>query len=238
MNALKTITPGMRSKFENALIPGGIPAFIPVRADPNKQYANPYAGQANPQAGNRGMGGGGPNRYDYTQQGSGLWSVGIDRASPTAVNDALKWYQSQDAGTRSEIGRLGGRNVNDPAGLMDTIDKRQRDVARNIQKENGFFDSTFGKMLGIGLPFAAGFLGPIAGTLTGAAIGGAQGGWKGALLGGAASAVAPAIKVPGVSNFLRSPVTAAGNVAKQFANPLAAGRQLASMGVGRLNGNA
>jgi len=178
------ITPAMRSQFENALTPGGIPSFIPVRANPNQAYANPYAGQANAQSGNFGMGGGGPNRYDYTQQGSGLWSVGIDRSSPTAVNDSLKWYQSQDPGTRAEIGQLGGRSVNDPTGLMNTIDARQRDVARRIQKETGFFDSTFGKMLGFGLPLAAGFLGPWAGAAMGAAVGGAKDGIKGAVMGG------------------------------------------------------
>ena len=231
------LPPGARSQF-TAAINRGLPTFLPVRANPNSTYQNPYAGQANPQTGNFGMGGGGANRYDFTQAGSGLHSIGIDRSSPSAINDAIRWYQSQDPGTRAEIGRLAGRRVNDPVGLLDAIDARQRDVARKIQKENGFFDSTFGKILGAALPIAAGFI-PGIGTAAqiglGAAMGGAGGGVKGALLGGIGSAIVPSIKFPGISTALKAPVQAATSVARQFANPVTASRQLASMGIGRMN---
>lgn len=220
--------------------------FMPISADPNAAYTNPYAVQdwqpsqgVGPGGAGYGAGAGGPNRYDYTAEGSGLWSVGIDRGDPQAVNKAISWYQAQDPSTRAEIGALGGRNVNDPVGLLNTIDQRQRDVARNIQKENGFFDSTFGKILGTALPFAAGFIpgiGPMASAAIGAGLGGAQGGLKGALLGGASSLVGPSIKMPGgLGSLVRAPVQAATNVAKQFANPATFARQIASSGIGSLN---
>lgn len=223
--------------FTRALNPNA-PSFLPINANPNATYANPYAGQANAQTGNRGMGGGGPNRYDYTQPGSGLWSIGIDRSSPTAINDSLRWYQSQDPGTRADIGRLGGRNVNDPVGLLNTIDQRQRDVARRITKTNSFADSTFGKVLGIAAPVGLGMFAAPLGIAAGAAMGGASGGLPGAALGALGSAVAPAIKLPGLGAALKAPAQAASSVARQFVNPITAGRQLASVGIGRVNGNA
>lgn len=236
MNQPFRITDAQRQMFARALNPNA-PSFLPINANPNATYANPYAGQANPQSGNLGMGGGGPNRYDYTQAGSGLWSIGIDRSSPTAINDSLRWYQSQNPSVRAEIGAMGGLNVNDPVGLLNTIDQRQRDVARKITKTNGFMDSTLGQLLGIGLPMAAGgLLGPLGAIGASAAVGGATGGLKGAALGALGSAVAPAIKLPGLGNALRAPAQAASSVARQFANPLNASRQLASVGIGRLNG--
>jgi hypothetical protein len=220
--------------------------FIPGIASADSTYNNPYAVQGwqpsqgvGPGGANYGAGGGGPNRYDYTAEGSGLWSVGIDRQDPQAINKAVSWYQSQDPGTRAELGSLAGGNMNNPVGFLNAIDQRQRDVARNIQKENGFFDSTFGKILGAALPIAAGFIpgvGPMASAAIGAGLGGAQGGFKGAVMGGLGSLVGPSIRLPGgLGGALRAPVQAATNVAKQFANPMVAARQLTASGIGSLN---
>ena len=161
--------------------------FIPIAADSKGVYNNPYAGKNygfDQKA--FGAGGGGDSRYDFTQQGSGLWSIGINPGDPQAINKAIDWYKSQDAGTRAEIGKLSGSKVNDPVGFLDAIDARQRDVARNIQKENGFFDSVFGKILGMALPVGLGMIpgiGTALATIAGGAMGGAQGGLKGGLLG-------------------------------------------------------
>lgn len=70
---------------------------------------------------------------------------------------------------------------------------------------------------------------------TGTALGGITGGPVGAALGGLGSAVAPSVKLPGL-NALKAPVQAAANVAKQFANPMTAARQVGAMGIGSLNG--
>ena len=221
-----------KNQFTQALN-RGLPSFIPIKADSGATYTNPYAGQPNVQSGNFGAGGGGANRYDYTQPGSGLYSIGIDRSSPTAINDANRWYQAQDPATRAEIGALAGRNVNDPVGLLNAIDARQRDVARKITKTNGFMDSTFGQLLGIGLPMAAGGLfGPLAAMGTSAAVGGARGGPMGALLGGLSSAIAPNIAFPSLGDAIRAPIRAATNVARQFANPVNLGRQALSSSLG------
>lgn len=224
-----------RQQFAQAILPRGTSTFMPITADPRATYTNPYAGQSNPQAGNLGMGGGGPNRYDYTQPGSGLWSIGIDRSSPTAINDVISWYQRQDPSTRAAIGAIGGRNVNDPVGLLNTIDQRQRDVARQITKTNGFFDSTFGKVLSFAAPMGLGLISAPLGIAASTAIGGARGGVPGAVLGGLGAAVAPALKFPTVPDIVRAPGLAATNVARQFANPMTAGRQIASLGIGAAN---
>jgi hypothetical protein len=219
--------------------------FVAGIADPNGTYANPNAraGWAAPTAGAVGPGGavwggggGGENRYDYEAEGSGLWSIGIDPADPQAINKAISWYKSQDPGTRAELGSTGGKSMNDPAGFLRTIDARQREVARKIQKPSGFFNSTFGKILGTVAPIALGFI-PGIGTAAqiglGAALGGAQGGIKGALLGGAASAIGPSIRLPGgVGGVIKAPVAAAKSAISQLAKPQALAQLAASKGLG------
>jgi hypothetical protein len=184
------------------------------------------------------MGAGGANRFDHTQYGGGLWSIGIDPNSPTAKADAQRWYDSQPANVRAEVqkgmGNQPGRGSIDP--MVYAVDWRARDVARKIKKTNGFMDSTLGKILGTALPIAAGFI-PGIGTAAqiglGAALGGAQGGVKGALLGAAASAVGPSIKLPGgISAAVRAPITTARAVAPQILNPTALSRFIASRGFG------
>lgn len=137
-----------------------------------------------------GMGAGGPNRYDYTQLGAGLWSVGIDINAPDARQQVDAWMARLSPAERAEVMQA----VNRPQpgrGSMDAYvygaDARQRDVARKIQKENGFFDSTLGKVLGtvaqVGLGFVPG-VGPALSAGLGAIQGGLTGGIGGALLGG------------------------------------------------------
>lgn len=219
-------------------IRGNTPSFIPITADANASYANPYAGQANRQTGNFGMGAGGPNRYDYTQLGAGLWSVGIDINAPDARAQVDRWMATLQPAERADVMRAVTRDQ-PGRGSMDAYvygaDARQRDVARKIQKENGFLSSTFGKVLGIAAPFALGAIGgPLVGMGASAAIGGATGGLPGAALGALGSAIAPALKLPSFGNALRAPVQAATSVASQFANPVTLGRQVASLGVGQV----
>ena len=132
-----------------------------------------------------GLGGGGPNRYNYTVSGSGLWSIGID---PNDYNAAVTWYTSQPAKVRSEVDRYWKNNQRSGNAAYDTamaVDWRQRDVARKIQKDNGFFSSTLGKVFSAVAPVAGGFfLGPLAGAAIGATTGGIKNGPLGAVLGG------------------------------------------------------
>ena len=80
---------------------------------------------------------------------------------------------------------------NIPEGLkMDTVlqaaDYGLRGLGQKQQNKKGFFDSTFGKVLGTALTIGAGFVpgGQFLAPAVGAAWGGASGGLKGALLGG------------------------------------------------------
>jgi hypothetical protein len=146
-------------------------------------------GTAGPGGARFGAGSGGPNRFDHTQLYAGLWSIGIDPQSPTLKADVQRWYDGQPAAVKSEVqkglGNQPGRGSLDP--LVYAVDWRQRDVARKIQKENGFLQSTFGQVLGTALQIGASFIpgvGPWASAGIGAITGGVTGGFKGALLGG------------------------------------------------------
>lgn len=146
------------------------------------------SGTTGPGGAKWGMGAGGPNRYDYTQLGAGLWSVGIDINAPDARQQVDAWMARLSAAERADVMKA----VNRPQpgrGSMDAYiygaDARQRDVARQIQKTNGFFDSTLGKVFSAVAPIAGGFfLGPLAGAAIGATTGGIKNGPLGAILGG------------------------------------------------------
>lgn len=135
-----------------------------------------------------GAGAGGPNRFDFTQYGGGLWSIGIDPNSPTVKQDVQRWYDSQPAAVKAEVQKgmrnQPGRGSIDP--LVYAADWRSRDVARKIQKSNKFLDTTLGKVLGTAATIGAGFLpgGQLLAPAVGAGLGGAKGGLKGAVLGG------------------------------------------------------
>jgi len=136
-----------------------------------------------------GMGGGGGNRYDHTQLGAGLWSVGIDINAPDAKAQVQRWFDSQPANVRAEVQRgMGpqpGRGSMDP--LVYAADWRQRDVARKIKIDNSFMSSTLGQIVSLGLQVGAALIpggGPALSAAVGATIGGATGGIKGAVMGG------------------------------------------------------
>ena len=138
-------------------------------------YTAPISGAIGPGGAKFGMGSGGPNRFTHTAYGGGLWSVGIDPNSPTVQQDVQRWYDSQPANVKAEIqkgmGPQPGRGSINP--LVYAADLRQRDVARKIQKENGFFQSLPGKIVGIGATALGSVLGgPIGGALAGGITGG------------------------------------------------------------------
>lgn len=133
-------------------------------------------------------------RFDYTQQGSGLLSQGLEYNSAKIFD----WYNSWKgaASTPYQQGILKGMqgyaknnpaNYNDPGWVTNAIDWYFRDNQRKSQKENGFLDSTLGKVLStaaqVGLGFVPG-VGPALSAGFGAITGGLQGGLGGALLGG------------------------------------------------------
>lgn len=175
-----------------------------------------------------GMGAGGPNRYDYTQLGAGLWSVGIDINAPDARQQVDAWMARLSPAERAEVMQA----VNRPQpgrGSMDAYvygaDARQRDVARKIQKENGFFDSTLGKVFSAVAPIAGGFfLGPLAGAAIGATTGGIKNGPLGAVLGGLGGYGAGSLgqglsgafsNAGGLSTLLRAPGTFVSNLGRE-----------------------
>lgn len=135
-------------------------------------------GPSNYGGANFGAGGGGENRYDYTQWGGGLYSIGIDPAKPNYYNDVKSWYDSQPANVRTEVDSYWKNNKRTGDAMFDlanAVDWRQRDVARKIQKEHGAFDF-LGPLAPIGgaLATAAGSIlgGPIGGALAGGLAGG------------------------------------------------------------------
>lgn len=149
------------------------------------------AAQAGPGGAKFGGGGGGANRYDYTQWGGGLYSIGIDPSKAGFQDQVTSWYNSQPANVKAEVDSYWKNNKktgNAGFDLANAVDWRQRDVARKIQKEHGMFDF-LGPLapLGGALATAGGTLlgGPIGGALAGGLVGGVQGGPLGAVLGGA-----------------------------------------------------
>jgi len=175
-----------------------------------------------------GAGAGGPNRFDFTQYGGGLWSIGIDPNSPTVKQDVQRWYDAQPAAVKAEVqkgmGNQPGRGSIDP--LVYAADWRGRDVARKIQKSNKFLDTTLGKVLGTVATVGAGFLpgGQFLAPAVGAGIGGAKGGLKGAVLGGLGGYAAgqgagflkgAAAKAGGLKAFTAAPGAFAKNVGGQ-----------------------
>lgn len=187
-------------------------------------------GTAGPGGAKFGAGAGGPNRFDFTQYGGGLWSIGIDPNSPTVKQDVQRWYDSQPAAVKAEVqkgmGNQPGRGSIDP--LVYATDWRGRDVARKVQKSNSFLDTTLGKVLGTAATIGAGFLpgGQFLAPAVGAGLGGAKGGLKGAVLGGLGGYAAgqgagflkgAAGKAGGAAAFKAAPGAFAKNVAGQTA---------------------
>jgi hypothetical protein len=176
-----------------------------------------------------GAGAGGPNRYDFTQYGSGLWSVGIDPNAPDARAQADRVIANMKPAERAEV--MAAVNRNQPGrGNRDAVvyglDARQRDVARKIQKSNSFLDTTLGKVLGTVATIGAGFLpgGQFLAPAVGAGLGGAKGGLKGAVLGGLGGYAAgqgagflkgAAAKAGGAAAFKAAPGAFAKNVGGQ-----------------------
>jgi hypothetical protein len=157
-----------------------------------------------------------------------LWSIGIDINSPTAQQDVQRWFDGQPANVKAEIqkgmGPQPGRGSINP--LVYAADWRQRDVARKIQKENGFFTTLPGKILGtaaqVGLGFVPG-VGPALSAGFGAIQGGLTGGFKGAVLGGLGGYGAGKLgaglsgafsNAGGLSTFLKAPGTFASNLGR------------------------
>jgi len=141
-------------------------------------YTAPAQGTSGYGGAKFGAGGGGPNRYDFTQWGGGLWSIGIDPAKSGYYDDVIGWYNNQPSNVKSEVDaywKNNKRTGNYGFDLANAVDWRQRDVARKIQKEPGFFDF-LGPLAPVGgaLATAAGSVlgGPIGGALAGGLAGG------------------------------------------------------------------
>jgi hypothetical protein len=172
-------------------------------------------------------------RYDYTKWGTGLQSQGLS----TNPADVYKFYQQVAAnpstaynkGILSGIQAYGKNNkgsTSDPNYVTNALDWYWRDIQRKSQKENGFFDSTLGKVLGtvaqVGLGFVPG-VGPALSAGLGATIGGIQGGFGGALLGGlggygsgqlGAGLSSAFSGAGGLSTLLKAPGTFASNLGR------------------------
>lgn len=173
-----------------------------------------------------GGGGGGANRYDHTQWGGGLFSIGIDPSQSGFQQQAVDWYGRQPANVRAEVDsfwRNNQRTGNAANDMANAVDWRQRDVARKIKKKH----SPLGG-LGFAIPLAASFIPGVGAGLSaaiGAGVGGATGGLRGAVLGGLGSAIGPALKVPGIGKAISAPAKAVSGLANQAINPQFIGRQ-------------
>lgn len=155
----------------------------------------------------------------------------LERASTPAIEFA--GYLSRNNGGNAQ--QILGQFANQGLGQYANQTQEFGDwMARETQRSNasGMLSRGFGAMIP-GLAMAAFPGAGLAKIATGAAMGGMGGGVRGALLGGAASAVAPAINVPGgIGGAIKAPVQAAANVARQFGNPVTAGRQALASALG------
>lgn len=183
----------------------------------------------------------GYSRFDPTQRGAGLASEGYSIDRPDEAFAYFKRMQTNphnvnERNLLTNIKRYAANNKgswDDPRYVTQALDWHFRNQQRNNQKEPGL------GILGTIAPIAAGFIpgvGPALSAAISTGVGAATGGLKGALLGAASSLIGPSIKLPGgVGNALKAPVKAATTVAKQFANPLTAARQVASSSLSGMN---
>ena len=120
------------------------------------------------------------SRFDYTQWGTGLDSQGLPRDS-NKVYDFYKQVAANPStpynkGILSGIQAYGKNNpgsVSDPTYVTNALDWYWRDIQRKSQKENGFFQSLPGKIVGIGATALGSVLGgPIGGAIAGGITGG------------------------------------------------------------------
>lgn len=175
-----------------AVAPAPVAAPPPptVSAPAVPAYTPPAAGTVRGSAGfNAGLKG-----ININEWGAGLWAQGVDVNSPNlartvrAVYDAKLGsgamadpdFQKRVAG---EFAKKGWSASNDKQ-LIDTVDWYWRDLSRRMAKSNNFFDSTVGKIVGLGVTVAASIVGgPAGGAAAGAVTGGLKDGPLGALAG-------------------------------------------------------
>lgn len=170
-------------------------------------------------------------RYDYTQWGTGLQSQGLP-LDPTKVYDFYKQVAANPS-TAYNKGILSGiqgyaknnpGSTSDPLWVTNALDWYWRDIQRKSQKENGFFDSTLGKIVSIAAPVVGGFFGgPLLGAAVGAGVGGVQNGPLGAVLGGLGGYGAGSLgqgisgafsNAGGLSTLFKAPGTFASNLGR------------------------
>lgn len=223
-------------------------------------YTNPYSppgykssatkGAVGPGGAQFGMGAGGKYRFDYTVQPqengyAGLWSQGIDYRDPNAANAVMQWYDSQPSNVKAEVDSFwknNNKSGNAALDMMRAVDWRTRDVARKIQKENGFLDSTFGQILSTLGQVALGAVpgvGPALSAGLGAVTGGLQGGIGGALLGGlggyGAGSLGSSLATNGISGTISNAID---SVKSGFDSVFGSGSSAASTGASAINAAA
>lgn len=185
-------------------------------------YTRPAAGAVGPGGAKFGAGAGGSNRYNHTQWGGGLWSVGIDPNSPTLLGDLQAWYNAQPSNARAEVEKYWGKNKrtgNLQTDLANSIDWRQRDIARKVKIDNSFLNSTLGKILTTGATIVAGAINPALGAVVGGGVGAASGNPLNAIMGaiggyGAGGVVDMFKGAGGFSTLMKAPGTFASNIGR------------------------
>jgi hypothetical protein len=140
-------------------------------------------------------------------------------------------YQARQGGNAQQVlSDFGKGNVSPYADALKNYGN-WKDAETKRANASGMLSSGFGAMIP-GLAMLAIPGAGLAKIATGAAMGGITGGPVGALTGGIGAAVAPALRVPSVSQAISVPLKAAGSVARQFANPATASRQALAAAVG------
>lgn len=210
----RTLQQGYSDNVSNA-----VPAFQQMRA---MEQQNPLIGR---QVALRGL-------INRPVQGGQQYAQLQQQAKPITE---FAGYQARQGGNAQQVlSDFGKGNVSPYADALKNYGN-WKDAETKRANASGMLSSGFGAMIP-GLAMLAIPGAGLAKIATGAAMGGITGGPVGALAGGLGSAVSPSLRLPGASQALSAPLRAASNVARQFANPMTAARQVAGAGIGRLGG--
>ena len=152
------------------------------------------------------------NPIDYSTQGAGLWSMGIDPNDP-ALGYHVASFKKREADNwawaNSEYWKNNKRTGNEFADDITVLDWYWRDLARRMDKSNKFMDSFIGKLfvnvaLGWATAGVGNLLGRWAASLFGGITSGAMSDWDplSTIMGAAAPFTGDILKATGVSGVV------------------------------------
>jgi len=154
------------------------------------------------------------NPIDYSAQGAGFWSMGIDPNDP-ALGYHIAAFKKREAENwqwaNGEYWANNKRTGNQLADDATVLDWYWRDLARRMDKSNSFFDSFIGKLftnIAIGWATAGvgNMFGPWAARLFGAVMGGMRSDWDplNTVMGGLSYDTGALLEQTGVTGIAKS----------------------------------